>query len=257
MPRVNFAYDVKADGDLIVRGGAGVFYNRPMGNAEYDVHPATRPYAYSITMDAGSTQNFPGGRMDYNTIGQVDPFAFVGGIAVPQSVVGESVKYPRYFTTSLSVGKRLPWAQFLEVGYVGTFGRHLLNSRNDNIVPEGALTDGVPRPGPARGARRLRRHAVPQVPDARRGRLLGVQRDLELPLDAGDVEPADERPLPVLRDLHLLEGARDDQQRVHRDRPVLPAPAQLRHPVLRPDARRQPVVELHGPGPHQERATAS
>ncbi len=37
MPRVNFAYDVKGDGDLIVRGGAGVFYNRPMGNAEYDV----------------------------------------------------------------------------------------------------------------------------------------------------------------------------------------------------------------------------
>ena len=127
-----------------------------MGNAEYDVIRFS-PYAYSITMDAGSTQNFPGGRMDYNTMGQADPFAFVGGIAVPQSVSVESVDYPRYFTTSLSVGKRLPWQQFLEVGYVGTFGRHLLNSRNDNIVPEGALDDGLPRPDPARGARRLRR----------------------------------------------------------------------------------------------------
>ncbi len=145
MPRVNFAYDVKGDGDLIVRGGAGVFYNRPMGNAEYDVIRYS-PYAYSITMDAGSTQNFPGGRMDYNTIGQVDPFAFVGGIAVPQSVSVESIEYPRYLTTSLSVGKRLPWQQFFEVGYVGTFGRHLLNSRNDNIVPEGALTEAFPDP---------------------------------------------------------------------------------------------------------------
>jgi hypothetical protein len=145
MPRINFAYDIKGDGDLIVRGGAGVFYNRPMGNAEYDViHFA--PYAYSMTMDAGSTQYFPGGRMDYNTMGQADPFAFVGGIAVPQSVNAQSVNYPRYFTTSLSVGKRLPFQQFLEVGYVGTFGRHLLNSRFDNIVPEGALTEAFPDP---------------------------------------------------------------------------------------------------------------
>jgi hypothetical protein len=37
MPRLNFAWDVKADGDLVVRGGAGVFYNRAQGNAEYDV----------------------------------------------------------------------------------------------------------------------------------------------------------------------------------------------------------------------------
>lgn len=145
MPRVNFAYDVKGNGGLIVRGGAGVFYNRPMGNAEYDVIRYS-PSAYSITMDAGSTQNFPGGRMDYNTMGQADPFAFVGGIAVPQSVSVESIEYPRYLTTSLSVGKRLPWQQFLEVGYVGTFGRHLLNSRNDNIVPEGALTQAFPDP---------------------------------------------------------------------------------------------------------------
>ena len=61
MPRVNFAYDIKGNGDLIVRGGAGLFYNRPMGNAEYDVIHYS-PYAYHMTMDAGSTQNFPGGR---------------------------------------------------------------------------------------------------------------------------------------------------------------------------------------------------
>jgi outer membrane receptor protein involved in Fe transport len=53
MPRVNFAWDLKSNGDLIVRGGAGLFYNRPMGNAEYDViHYA--PYAYAMTMDSYS-----------------------------------------------------------------------------------------------------------------------------------------------------------------------------------------------------------
>jgi len=53
-----------------------------------------------------------------------------------------SIEYPQLFTTSISLGKRLPWQQFLEVGYVGTFGRHLLNSRNVNIIPEGALLQG-------------------------------------------------------------------------------------------------------------------
>ena len=177
MPRVNFAYDVKGDGDLIVRGGAGLFYNRPMGNAEYDVIHYS-PYAYSVTMDAGSTQNFPGGRMDYNTIGQADPFAFVGGIAVPSVRLDESsIKYPRYTTASLSVGKRLPWQQFLEVGYVGTFGRHLLNSCNGNIDPRGCpAPQAYPDPVHARGARRRGQDDLREVPDARRRRLLGVQR---------------------------------------------------------------------------------
>jgi hypothetical protein len=144
MPRLNFVYDIRGDGNLIVRGGAGLFYNRPMGNAEYDVIRYS-PYAYSITMDSYSTQNFAGGRMDYDSIGTTDPFAFVGGVSLG-SVSPESVNYPRYFTTSLSLGKRLPWQQYLEVGYVGTFGRHLLNGRGANIVPEGALTAAYPDP---------------------------------------------------------------------------------------------------------------
>ena len=145
MPRVNFAWDIKSDGDLILRGGAGVFYNRPMGNAEYDVIRYA-PYAYRIGIGSGSTEQIPGGILDYNSIGQVDPFGFVGGIAVPQSVNPDSIFYPRYITASLSVGKRLPWQQFLEVSYVSSFGRHLLNSRNVNQIPEGALNAAFPDP---------------------------------------------------------------------------------------------------------------
>ena len=145
MPRMNFAYDIKGNGDLIVRGGAGLFYNRPMGNAEYDVIHYS-PYAYAVGMGSGSTQNFPGGILNYNTVGQADPFAFVGGINVPSSVDKSSINYPRYTTASLSVGKRLPGQQFLEVGYVGTFGRHLLNNFNGNVIPEGALTAAYPDP---------------------------------------------------------------------------------------------------------------
>ena len=35
MPRLNFAWDVGGKGDLVVRAGAGLFYNRVQGNYDY------------------------------------------------------------------------------------------------------------------------------------------------------------------------------------------------------------------------------
>jgi len=138
MPRLNFAWDIKSDGDLILRGGAGLFYNRPMGNAEYDVIRFP-PYAYSISTDAYAPLPAGFDFLNYDALQFIDPFSRVGTQNIVASVSPDSVDYPRYFTTSLSVGKRMPWQQFLEVGYVGTFGRHLLNRRRFNVIPEGAL----------------------------------------------------------------------------------------------------------------------
>jgi outer membrane receptor protein involved in Fe transport len=141
MPRVNFAWDVKGDGDLILRGGAGLFYNRPQGNAEYDVITMP-PHAYSISIGAyDAVPPGTGGFLTYDNLQYYDPLSRVGTLGA-NSVNPDSVRYPRLFTTSLSLGKRLPWQQFLEIGYVGTFGRHLLNARNSNVIPEGALLSG-------------------------------------------------------------------------------------------------------------------
>ena len=40
MPRVNVAWDIDGNGNNVLRGGYGLFYNRNMGNVEYD--PATQ-----------------------------------------------------------------------------------------------------------------------------------------------------------------------------------------------------------------------
>ncbi|HXK09621.1 MAG TPA: hypothetical protein VMT70_08265, partial [Vicinamibacteria bacterium] len=140
MPRVNFAWDTRSNGDLIVRGGAGVFYNRPMGNAEYDIIHFP-PYAYGISGGAYDSYSDPRG-LNYNSVGTVDPLTRLGTQNITSSVNPESIYYPRYFTGSLSVAKRLPWQQIFEVGYVGTFGRHLLNLRSINVIPEGDLLQG-------------------------------------------------------------------------------------------------------------------
>jgi hypothetical protein len=61
MPRLNFVYDIRGNGDLIVRGGAGLFYNRPMGNAEYDVLSYSRRTPTASRWTPTRPRTSPGG----------------------------------------------------------------------------------------------------------------------------------------------------------------------------------------------------
>jgi hypothetical protein len=141
MPRVNFAWDVSGNGTTVVRGGVGTFYNRPMGNAEYDVI-RTPPNGYNTNIDAYAGANLGPVGLTYNTVNLVNPVNRIGRIGLT-SVNPDSVNYPRTMTTSLSVARRIPFQQVLEVSYVGTFGRHLLDTRQDNVIQPGTLSSGV------------------------------------------------------------------------------------------------------------------
>jgi hypothetical protein len=141
MPRVNFAWDVSGTGDTVVRGGAGLFYNRPMGNAEYDVIRIP-PNGYNTNIDAYAGADLGPVGLTYDTVHLVDPVNRIGRIDV-NSINPNSVDYPRTVTSSFSVAKRIPFQQVLEVSYVGTFGRHLLNRREFNVIPEGTFNQGT------------------------------------------------------------------------------------------------------------------
>jgi hypothetical protein len=134
MPRVNFAWDVRGNGDLVVRGGAGVFYNRPQGNAEYDV--------MRIPPNAFQSYYSPWDGFTFNQLPGVDPSTILSGQDIITGNV-DAADYPRVTSTSLSVAKRLFKDNVFEVGYVGTFGRHLLNTREINVVPEGRFMSGT------------------------------------------------------------------------------------------------------------------
>ena len=48
MPRVNVAWDIDGQGNNVLRGGYGMFFNRNMGNVEYDQALHIPPAAYQI-----------------------------------------------------------------------------------------------------------------------------------------------------------------------------------------------------------------
>jgi hypothetical protein len=140
MPRVNFAWDIAGDGSTVVRGGGGSSTTGPMGNAEYDILRIA-PNGYATSIDAYAGEGLGPFGLTYDTVKLVDPLARIGYVGV-DSVNPDSVKYPKTYNASLSVARRLPYQNILEVGYVGTFGRNLLNRRHENVIAPGTLNQG-------------------------------------------------------------------------------------------------------------------
>jgi hypothetical protein len=143
MPRLNLAWDIDGQGNNVVRGGYGMFYNRNMGNVEYDQTLHLPPAAYSITTDtyAGSTYG-NGIGLNYDTAREATLANRISGLGI-NTLTNDSFKFPKTHSFSVSFARRIPFDQVIEAGYVGTRGRDLVTHVNGNAVPEGALLSGL------------------------------------------------------------------------------------------------------------------
>ena len=76
-PRVNIAWDVKGNADLVVRGGIGIFYNRVQGNAQYDatLRSATNGNI-GTSFGSGTTIQGSGTSADGKTFDQIGGLTF-------------------------------------------------------------------------------------------------------------------------------------------------------------------------------------
>jgi hypothetical protein len=122
-PRFGFAYDVKGNQSLVVRGGGGVFYDRPQGNTVFDL-VQNPPVTIQPTFFYGRVQDIGSGQVL---------------IAPPNLVaIDREGKIPTTYSYNLGVQYKLPYESVLDVSYVGTSGQHLLQRRNINAPNYGA-----------------------------------------------------------------------------------------------------------------------
>ncbi|MEO6723880.1 MAG: hypothetical protein ABIP14_01130, partial [Blastocatellia bacterium] len=122
-PRFGFAYDVSGKKDFVVRGGGGIFYDRPQGNVVFDT-VRNPPTTLSPTLNFGRLQ-------------EIDPRTTL--LAPPSLIASDYVgKNPTVYSFNLGVQYKLPFDTLLDVSYVGSIGHHLLQARNLNAIPYGS-----------------------------------------------------------------------------------------------------------------------
>jgi hypothetical protein len=103
-PRVGLAYDLKGNQRTVVRGGFGIFYDRPDGNSML-AQVGNPPYSSSATVRYASLQSLGSG---------------LATKGVPQmSIVQYDAKLQTSYQWNVGVQMVLPWATTLDVAIVG------------------------------------------------------------------------------------------------------------------------------------------
>ena len=121
-PRAGFAYDISGKQSLVARGGFGIFYDRPQGNAVFDL----------IT-------NPPGLQVSTLTWGLASQVASATGYNAPVGLNPNVYewKVPTVYQWNLGVQWKMPADFVLDVSYVGSESRDLLQQRQINALPYG------------------------------------------------------------------------------------------------------------------------
>jgi hypothetical protein len=141
-PRLSFAWTPTGSAETALRGGFGLFFDRPEGNLLFGGGgngPVNGPpYVRSAQYENGNL-SAPGG-------GRVPALGPHGGIAS----IDPDLSVPRVWNWSLSLQRELPLGLFGEVGYVGSKGQNLLWQPDINNPSFQDLTANAALPAAAR-----------------------------------------------------------------------------------------------------------
>jgi hypothetical protein len=123
-PRLGFVYDLSGAGTTILRGGAGIFFDRPQGNMVFD-SITNAPGMLQPTLQWGLLQNLTGAQGDPNPTLGMNPTAY-------------GFKPPKVYAWNVGIQHKLMHAITLDVAYVGSSSKDLLRQEQINAVPYGA-----------------------------------------------------------------------------------------------------------------------
>ncbi|MFI4942330.1 MAG: carboxypeptidase regulatory-like domain-containing protein [Burkholderiales bacterium] len=125
-PRFGFTYDISGKGETILRGGAGVFYDRPQGNMVFDMI-SNAPGVLNSTITWGRLQDLGSGGTgtDPNAVLSLNPTAY-------------DFKPPKTYQWNVGIQHKLWYNLIADVAYVGSSNKDLLRQSQINAVPRGA-----------------------------------------------------------------------------------------------------------------------
>ena len=123
-PRVGFAYDLTGNTDTILRGGWGIFYDRPQGNMVFDMI-SNAPGVLVSRVEFGTLQTLTGGGGDPDAVLNLNPTAF-------------DFKPPRVNQWNVGIQRKMFSNFIFDVSYVGSKSDDLLRQSQINAVPLGA-----------------------------------------------------------------------------------------------------------------------
>jgi hypothetical protein len=125
-PRLGFTYDISGSQSTILRGGFGIFYDRPQGNQVFDMI-ANAPGVLVNNVQWGRLQDLGSGSTG------TDPFP-----TLSLSPSGFDFIPPKTYQWNVGVQRKLTDTLILDVAYVGSKSTDLLRRRQINSVPAGA-----------------------------------------------------------------------------------------------------------------------
>ncbi len=120
-PRFGFAYDVNGKSDIVIRGGFGLFYDRPDGNTVF-TSPANPPIATTQNLVQGQLQSLGNG-LSPLPVASMNTFEY-------------NAKLPSTFLWNVGVQKSLPLQMVLDVSYVGNHAYNRLGSQQGGTTQQ-------------------------------------------------------------------------------------------------------------------------
>ncbi len=136
-PRVGFAYSPFDNNKTAIRGGFGIFYDKPEGNLIFS-QLNVPPFINTPQFENGNLANPSGG-----TPSALVPFGTINAID-PNLKVSYSMDY------SLGVQRELRHGFFVDASYVGNLGRHLIRQPDVNMPTFTALAANAALPSAQR-----------------------------------------------------------------------------------------------------------
>lgn len=138
-PRFSFALAPFNDNKTAIRGGFGIFYDKPEGNLIFS-SVNVPPFTSSASLENGNLASLVSARAAAPT-----PFAQI-------DVIDPNLVVPYTMSYSLSIQHELPKGIFVEAAYVGNQGRHLLRQPDINQPSFDALRANAALPSAQRAS---------------------------------------------------------------------------------------------------------